>query len=703
MIYGLVYSASGTSGTGQSMSDAGQMALDGENPVNPYSLLEAVNSASDTVNTAWLIFLGVMSYLLITAAGVTHKDLLLSSNIPLPILQVQIDLARFFFFAPIILVLFHTGVVSQMVLLARKALEFDKSIRLLEASDKRTHPLRLEADNFFFVQAIAGPERSSIMSAFLHGMSWLTIVFLPVLILLYLQVVFLPYHDVTITTAHRVALIADIIMLSTIGTFLARSENSFFTAFRRTVAQHPITTMLTTGLLVMVLLFSLFIATIPGEKLDRITDILRGRSSPFAANSRADSSGYFGFMVPFLKPSADGSLFNLFYRNLVVTDMDLVEDGKVTAGEPTLNLRGRDLRYARLDRTDLHQADFTGADIEGASFVQADLRNVTMSCADIDRLLLGDDRKVVKCTDGKGANFTRARLTEAKMAGGDFAGAVFDHTQLEGADFRYALLTNTDFTSANLQRADLSGGVILHGANFLTASLHGTDFTGAELTLANFLSASMPGVILAYARLEGAKLQDADLEGADLQSTRLFGADFTGAKVNGADFRGAVVWRTKAPDPDPAGLSDFVPISARAPDQLDIATMKDLVARIAHPGLKARMEEGLAPMTSPRDTLPWGSSPEAQKWANMQVIGGAVAEGHKQRLTEQLLRLACRALYANGAVAIGVAKRSLRPSFKGDLPTMSARLKAADCPASKSIPVKFLTEYSIAADIARGQ
>ena len=120
------------------MSDIEQAGLDGEHPVNPYSLLEAVNRASDTVNTAWLIFLGVLSYLLITAAGVTHKDLLLNSDIPLPILQVKIDLAGFFFFAPIILVLFHTGVVAQLVLLARKTLEFDTSIRLLETTERRT-------------------------------------------------------------------------------------------------------------------------------------------------------------------------------------------------------------------------------------------------------------------------------------------------------------------------------------------------------------------------------------------------------------------------------------------------------------------------------------------------------------------------------------------------------------------------------------
>ena len=121
-----------------------------------------------------------MSYLLLTIAGIGHKDLLLNSDITLPILQVKIELTRFFLFAPLLLVLIHAGLVSQLVLLARKTLEFAAAIRMLETTEQRTHPLRLELDNFFFVQAIAGPERSRIVGFFLHGMSWLTLVVMPV-------------------------------------------------------------------------------------------------------------------------------------------------------------------------------------------------------------------------------------------------------------------------------------------------------------------------------------------------------------------------------------------------------------------------------------------------------------------------------------------------------------------------------------------
>ena len=192
------------------MTEVSHIETEGETPVNPYSLLEAVNRSSDTAHTAWLIFLGIMAYLMIAVAGVTHRDLLLERAVQLPILGVPIPLVQFFQFAPIFLLLFHLGLISQLVLLARKTLEFDISVRQLEPTSRRTHPLRLELHNFFFVQGVAGPHRSAIMSLFLHSMSWLTLAILPVVLLLFIQISFLAYHDAVITWTHRIALLMDI-------------------------------------------------------------------------------------------------------------------------------------------------------------------------------------------------------------------------------------------------------------------------------------------------------------------------------------------------------------------------------------------------------------------------------------------------------------------------------------------------------------
>ena len=209
-------------------------------------------------------------------------------------------------------------------LLARETLEFDHAIRLLEATDKRTHPLRLELNNFFFVQAIAGPYRSKVMSVFLHGISWLTLVALPVILILYIQVVFLPYHNEKITWTHRIALLVDIAMLISIGVFLMRAEPSFVQAFLRTTSSHPMSVHRHHLRASLGHLLSFFFATIPGEPLDRVAQSVIGIDNEDETGQTPRFAK--GFALPFLAFGSEGSLLGIFQRNLVVIDTDLVVD-----------------------------------------------------------------------------------------------------------------------------------------------------------------------------------------------------------------------------------------------------------------------------------------------------------------------------------------------------------------------------------------
>jgi uncharacterized protein YjbI with pentapeptide repeats len=677
------------------MNETSPGVIDAETPVNPYSLLDAVNRSSGSANAAWLIYIALMSYLLITVAGISHKDLLLNSDIALPILQVKIELTRFFLFAPILLVLLHLGVMGQLVQLARKTLEFAASIRMLETSEQRTHPLRLELDNFFFAQAIAGPERSRIVGMFLHGMSWLTIVVAPVVLLLYVQLSFLPYHDVAITWVHRLALIADIALLLFIGVFLWRLETSFFRAFLRTSLHHPLSLLLTAALLAGVAGFSLFVATIPGETIDQ-------PAAAVGARQAREGRQVFGYAVPAFA-SAEGSLLGLFHRNLVVADADLVVDKDVTPGEPSLNLRDRDLRFARLDRTDLHQADMTGANLDGASLVGADLRGVWVSCADLNELLLTDSRRAARCASARGTNFAKARLASAKMAGIDLRGASLEEAQLEGAQLGHVIMSGATFASARLDGADLSGAW-LHGANFILASLQGADLSGAKLQMADFASASMQGASLSLANLEGASLRDAELDGANMQMARLTGADMSGAKLQGSDMRGTVVWRTLPPGGDSPAFADMAQIVMQPPVEDELTALGASLAKLENGPLKARLADGLARLSDPAQNGAWSTSTDQQLWQGFAKSSEtAMADGYKGRLTDYLARLMCRSRFATGAVAAGIARRAMAPGFKGDMPALYDKLKAPDCAAAPAMSPRLMRELANAADAARGQ
>ncbi len=678
------------------MSEITPAVPEGETPVNPYSLLEAVNESSDEAHVGWVLFLAMMVYLMVAVAGVTHRDLLLETPVELPILQVKIQLTQFFEFAPIVLVLLHMGVVAQLVLLARKVLEFDQSIRLLETTEKRTHPLRLELHNFFFVQAVAGPHRSRVLGTFLHGLSWLTLVILPVVLILFIQVSFLPYHDVQITWVHRVALVADVIMLVAIGIFLSRAETSFFAAFFRASASNPITVILTTIVLALVTLFSFFSATVPDEMLDRVTHKVLKR------NAGAGTAE--GFVIPFIKGRDDGSLLGVFRRNLVVTDTDLVVDKDVTPGEPSLKLRGRDLRYAQLDRSDLHQADLTSARLDHARLAGADLRGITLQCPDLGTTRLkGGAAANPLCASAQGADFSKARLDEARLSGSDLTGAVLAYASLTAADLTDARLVGADLANAKLDRADLSGGIDAQGASFLVASLVGADLNGARLQGADFTFAQMQAAVLTQTRLEGAKLRNVDLEGASLAEANLMGANLSGARVDGADLHGASIWSTEPPMPDASGVADTSELVLKPMDAGDLTGLKSDIEQITSPRLRAYVAEALEPLADAGERAKWGSSPANGRWQAMaNAAATAVATpGYRTKLTDALVKLACKPRWSAGHVATGLARRAIAPQFRGDLVALYDRLRADDCPASKTIGQRAMKDLAAAADQAR--
>ncbi len=690
------------------MSTTVRTSPETETPVNPYSLLDAVNASSDSAHMGWLLFLGLMTYLTIAVAGVSHKDLLLQTPVSLPILQVSIQQVQFFQFASVLLVLLHMGVVSQLVLVAKKTLEFDSAVQLLEASDRRTHPLRLELHNFFFVQAIAGSHRSRVMSMFLHGMSWLTLVVLPVVLLLFIQIRYLPFHDAAITWVHRLALVADIIVLITIGIFLLRGESSFGLAVGRTVRERPISFITTSAVFLATTFFSFFVATIPGETLDRMSRGMMGqatgadpaptRAGPRVGAVEAKPNFMVGFTLPFLKTRNDGSLFGVFHRNLIATDLDF--SGK--SGE-TVSLRGRDLRYAKLDRSNLASADLTGADLDGASLIAADLSGAKLQCADLNELILSENRAAALCASARGANFTRANLKGARMSGIDAQGAKFEEAQMGAAELSYSVLSGGNFSSAHMERVDMTGGVHAEGANFLIASLQGADLTGALLHGSDFSSASMQGAMLSHAQLYGVALRDADLEGADLNQAKLQGADLTGAKLRASDLRGAHIWLTLPPATESVSNADLTDMVMNPLDDKELASFQDVVSRMTVTRAQNLVKDAMAPLSNVADSRKWLGSADQGRWQALSAAGsGALNDSYKLRITDYLGALACKARWNAGHVATGIAKRAQGQQFRGDMPALYDRIRARECPAADNIGRKALRDLASAVDNVRG-
>ena len=217
------------------------------------------------------------------------------------------------------------------------------------------------------------------------------------------QITYLPVHDVGVTAWHRVMLVADLLLV--IGASLQMRPSGdvgAWGALRRSFAD-------VLGLLaaIAVAVFSIAVATVPGEWIDRTLAGAEAVSSPVpypglgsVKRNRPDAmQGRRAFVATaylFEGEVDDWSrgTASLFTRNLIVIDEDLVPDTQAETTETSVSLRGRDLNYATFDRSDMHRADLTDASLIGASLVETNLEKarlvrVRMQGADLMLARLG--------------------------------------------------------------------------------------------------------------------------------------------------------------------------------------------------------------------------------------------------------------------------------------------------------------------------
>jgi uncharacterized protein YjbI with pentapeptide repeats len=672
--------------------------------VNPFSLIEAVNATSELAHANWLIYLGAIAYFCVAVAGVSHKDLLLDSAVQLPVLQVNVDLIRFFLFAPIVLVFLHFGLLVQHVMLSRKILEFDAAVRQMEPDASRSHPIRHELHSYFFTQALAGPERPALFGGFLHAMFWLSIVSMPVLVILFIQIVFLPYHDVTTTWSHRLALVLDIVLIALMGVFLTTRARTFAEAVSKTLRAQPLNFLSTAALLFAILLFSFFVATIPDEWLDRTTRGFPGATIKHTetTDGRIESRRVFAltnWLFEGLTEQGTIVYVSPFRRNLSVTDQTLTGVAKGQASDAPVALRGRDLRYAELDRSSLRDADLTGADLTGARLIGADLRGARISCSDIDDALTDSKFRASNCARIVDANLSRADLAGADLRLVHASGASFENAKLAGIDLEYADMTGANFSGADLKGASIGGGAEAVGANFLGADLRGADLKGVKIEASDFYGANLTGARLVFAQAQGANFQGAKLMGTTLSAAKLEGADFTDAELAGADFGAAVLWRTKPSGQPHATLADFSLAVIRPAEAKELTSLGDQAQAIRLSSAKEKLARLIEAFKSADDDAAWKTSEDANAWGELKkgsVV--AVAPQLRDQVMAYLGKLSCQADNSDGAAALGIIQRVLDFPQKSSAATLLARLQRPDCPATKHLPEAKMLELEAAAE-----
>jgi len=525
---------------------------------------KSVDDAAAVSAGLWLSYLFALFYVGIAAGGVTHKDLLLENPVRLPFLNVELPFVAFFALAPVLFVVSHAYTLTHFVLLAAKVGAYDTELRGQipepDATSASTHDgahaldhreirrgLRRQLPSNIFVQFLAGPLdiREGGLGWLLKAIAWITLVIGPVLLLLLIQVQFLPYHLEWVTWVQRLALLADVVLLWALWPAVldARGDIRWPRVWR-----HPVAVLV--SLVPIALAFA--VARYPGEWVDEHVGHVRW----IPPNRVTAWLGARDWQHGPVATSVHNLLFNgdvddvtrrrksFFSNTLVLPEFDGlaaagIDDPKKLDGDRlkhSLVLRGRHLKGAVLTRADLRKADLEAAKLEGANLQGAQLQGARLNRANLQGASL--DFAELRGARLVGAQLQGGSLVEAQLQGASLDRTDLREASLNGADLQEASLAGAQLQDASLERADLQG------TSLDKAQLQGADLLDVRLQGASLKEAQMQGAILAIAKLGGASLDGAQLQGAELSHAQLDGASLAGANLQGASLFGATLYGT---------------------------------------------------------------------------------------------------------------------------------------------------------------
>lgn len=464
-------------------------------------LLGVVNDAARTVSARLVTFLTVGVYIAVTIASTTDEMLVRASLVTLPLLNVQIPISGvfgFYMIAPWLILVLHCNLLFQLSELSCKLVRFQEALTDLTPNERDR--LRDRMANYHYVQFLnGGPEgrfRGVLPGVVLFG----SMIVLPLVLLCWTQLRFLPVRDSQVAWSHRLALIADV---AAILIFLwppimqrdvrVRSERRAHGRLRRVLSLRTAMVLACASVLVF--------SAAPGvwyqSNLDLQYKVLTGKDlSPETINALKDG--------------------------------DVQERDQELAKVLQLNvLQGRDLRGANFHSAVLPKVDLRTLKPDKGEISYTRLGGADLTWTQMQEALLND-------TDAQAAKLQGAQLQGASMVRVKMQGADLENAQLQQADLSNAQLEQANLTGAYLQGATLENAILVD-ALLKQANLQGANLRGAQLQRADLSDANLEGADLSDANLEGAILRGAQLQGGILCGTAMDAAVFDGANLDLVD------------------------------------------------------------------------------------------------------------------------------------------------------------------------
>jgi uncharacterized protein YjbI with pentapeptide repeats len=434
-------------------------------------LLEAANDSARSVSAFLTTFLSVDVYIGVIIASTTDEMLLKNTPVTLPLLNIPIPVVGFYAVAPWLIIALHFYLLLQFRLLVRKLTRFRTWAEAIPPF--RREELYERVVNFLYALFLAWPERAAIRNKLFNAGVWIPLGVIPLGLLLWAQLRFLPYHDDSwITWLQRLQLPVEIALLTAMWPKLAnpsmpeapRADRGL----RWTLLKLAVFCSAGFG-------FSWFI-TDPTHwygqmmTLELKEKVLTAETLPPAVRNALKSgdaakrNSALEQVSGLYLQGRDLQRANLYAAVLPKADMRAKPDSvwiircaSPQPGAENLSWHERRCR-TRLDGADLSWASLQGALLNEAQLTGAKLEHTNLEDADL------------KDADLRGASMTGARMQRAILSWASLRGAILDEAQLQGAK-----LESANLEAAHLSEADLRGANLV-GANLSLAILMGAKY-----------------------------------------------------------------------------------------------------------------------------------------------------------------------------------------------------------------------------------
>lgn len=474
---GIVAKDGGVLGRGSIM--AGDIAKEGLR-----ELRESVARTASTVSSLTFTMLIVGVYLVVAAASVSDRQIVVGTNLALPLLQVHVPLNLFFAVAPIIFLAIYINNLIHVDALVRRHRAYQLEVQQL-ADEKERELLLLVPQTF--IEASEEPAPLHWWRTVIVTLAWFTWLLAPLGILLFLQYEALRYQNLIISALQSFAIAAALVAYHLTQSHGVAGSCSVVTGGAH--GQYSGRGVAASAGILAVLLSAAMLADL---FLGNWLSAVRVTNSILVAQEPAPV-----IVAELLRSAGAG-------REPIAQDRALFDPRFTTR----LELGERRLRSADFRGSVLPRVMLGGADLRDARLCLTDLRMAYLKGANLDRVEMSRN----------------TRLHQADLSGAKLRGAVLWRADLRGANLRRADLAGADLTRADLRGTDLRG-VDLRGASLWRASLEGADLR----CIADDKDSpeENPGG-KRCADLRGAALWGADFDGADLRGAILTTVDTAG-------------------------------------------------------------------------------------------------------------------------------------------------------------------------------